>query len=162
MKDPANYIIIITGQRRAGKTFLLYNKIQCFIKEGTDPEEIRLVDPGYRVFITGSNASMLGKEMATTLGGRFLVKEIDTLLFQSNWYSMNGSRSGDFRNTFALRLIIKKLAEGTADEISYNRIRNILQSAGIRVGTATVIEYINYLEDSFLIRSLKNFRYQKE
>lgn len=36
----------------------------------------RLADEGKRVFITGSNANMLSREIATTLGGRFLVKEI--------------------------------------------------------------------------------------
>ncbi len=36
----------------------------------------RLADEKRRVMITGSNARMLSREMATTLGGRFLVKEI--------------------------------------------------------------------------------------
>ncbi|GBU23475.1 ATP-binding protein [Fibrobacteria bacterium R8-3-H12] len=36
----------------------------------------RLADSKYRVFITGSNAQMLSKEIHTTLGGRFLVKEV--------------------------------------------------------------------------------------
>ncbi|MDR1022160.1 MAG: ATP-binding protein [Prevotellaceae bacterium] len=36
----------------------------------------RLADTKYRVFITGSNAKMLSREMHTTLGGRFIAKEI--------------------------------------------------------------------------------------
>ena len=36
----------------------------------------RLVDTGYQVFITGSNAKMLSKEIATTLGGRFYITEV--------------------------------------------------------------------------------------
>lgn len=36
----------------------------------------RLADSKYRVYITGSNAKMLSKDIATTLGGRFIVKEI--------------------------------------------------------------------------------------
>ena len=51
--------------------------------------------------------------------------------------------------------MVKRLAESASDEISYNRIKHIIQSAGIKVGTATIIEYMHYLEDSFLIRSLK-------
>ncbi len=41
----------------------------------------RLVDTDYQVFITGSNAQMLSKEIATTLGGRFLTTEIFPLSF---------------------------------------------------------------------------------
>lgn len=41
----------------------------------------RLADTGYKVYITGSNAVMLGHEIATTLGGRFIIKELHTLLF---------------------------------------------------------------------------------
>ena len=36
----------------------------------------RLADEGRRVFITGSNAHMLSREIASTLGGRFLIQEI--------------------------------------------------------------------------------------
>ena len=36
----------------------------------------RLADQKYRVYITGSNAKMLGKEIATTLGGRFVTREV--------------------------------------------------------------------------------------
>lgn len=36
----------------------------------------RLVDSKYNVYITGSNAKMLSSEIATTLGGRFLIQEI--------------------------------------------------------------------------------------
>ena len=36
----------------------------------------RLADEGKRVFITGSNAHMLSREIASTLGGRFFLQEI--------------------------------------------------------------------------------------
>ena len=36
----------------------------------------RLADENRRVFITGSNAHMLSREIASTLGGRFLIQEI--------------------------------------------------------------------------------------
>ena len=41
----------------------------------------RLADSKYRIFITGSNAQMLSKEIYTTLGGRFIAKEIYLSLF---------------------------------------------------------------------------------
>ncbi|MBP5681020.1 MAG: ATP-binding protein [Bacteroidales bacterium] len=36
----------------------------------------RMADAQYTIFITGSNAKMLSGEMCTTLGGRFLIKEV--------------------------------------------------------------------------------------
>jgi Predicted ATPase (AAA+ superfamily) len=36
----------------------------------------RLADSKYKVFITGSNVQMLGKEIHTTLGGRYVAMEI--------------------------------------------------------------------------------------
>ena len=170
----------------------------------------RLADTSHKVFITGSNAKMLSREIATTLGGRYLIKEIYPLSFreylqmnnvipEKNWeyteqrfeirklfddYFYYGGFPeiirfsekrlwlanlyqkifyGDIiarykiRNDFALKLLIKKLAESTHDEISFNRIRHIIQSAGIKIGTATLIEYIKYLEESWLIYGIKNY-----
>ena len=36
----------------------------------------RLADTNYRVYVTGSNAQMLSNEIATTLGGRFLIETV--------------------------------------------------------------------------------------
>jgi predicted AAA+ superfamily ATPase len=170
----------------------------------------RMADNGYRTFITGSNSEMLSSEMASALGGRFLVMEIETLSFPEfllfhgiqaveniefsparfevmrlfeRYFAEGGFPElvkfkekkeyisnlfqkvflGDIiaryqvRNPFALRLLIKKLAESTMDEVSYNRMRNIIVSTGLQVGTATIIEYVKHLEDAFLIRPLDNF-----
>ena len=42
----------------------------------------RLADSKYRVFVTGSNAQMLSRDIATTLGGRFIVKEVFPFSFE--------------------------------------------------------------------------------
>jgi predicted AAA+ superfamily ATPase len=170
----------------------------------------RMADSNYRVYITGSNSEMLSSEMASTLGGRFMVKEIEVLsfveflrfhgtelaanfefsparfeiirLFESYFGSGGfpelikfGDKKeylstlfqkvflGDIiarnqvRNPFALKVLIKKLAESTMDEVSYNRMKNIINSTGMPVVTSTIIEYVKYLEDSFLISPLENF-----
>jgi hypothetical protein len=170
----------------------------------------RLADGGYQIFITGSNSEMLSTEMASTLGGRFMVMEIETLSFREfllfhgvepgnnigfsperfevirlfgKYFAEGGFPElvkftekkeylsslfqkvflGDIvaryqlRNPLALRLLIKKLAESTMDEVSYNRMRNIIVSTGLPIGTSTVIEYLNYLESSFLLSPLLNF-----
>lgn len=118
---------VLVGLRRAGKSFLLYQKMQQMLKEGHTWDEMlyinfeddrldgfkesdfnlilechaelsdkrpvlfldeiqnidgwekfarRLADSKYRVYITGSNAKMLSREVMTTLGGRYLSIEV--------------------------------------------------------------------------------------
>lgn len=171
----------------------------------------RLADQGRRLFVTGSNASMLSREMATTLGGRFIIREIHPLSFREyltfndvelqsnyqfseqrielralfeNYFYFGGFPEtlhfgnkkeylsnlfqkvfyGDIvarhkiKNDFALKLMIKKMAESVHDETSFSRIRNIIQSVGVKIGTATLIEYFRYLEESYFMFSLTNAR----
>lgn len=124
-EDAGNYVFL--GIRRAGKSYLMYQRIHQLLKKGHTIEEIlyinfederfiglksaelddiklayeetfpyqpiffldeiqvvdgwekfvrRLVDKKYRVYVTGSNAKMLSSEIATTLGGRFLIQEV--------------------------------------------------------------------------------------
>jgi predicted AAA+ superfamily ATPase len=170
----------------------------------------RMADNGFKTYITGSNSEMLSSEMASTLGGRFMVMEIESLSFHEflffnrvvpeeniefsperfevirlfeRYFSEGGFPElirfndkkeylsnlfqkvflGDIiarhqiRNPFALKLLIKKLAESTMDEVSFTRMRNIITSAGMQVGTSTVIEYVKHLEDAFLIAPLANY-----
>lgn len=42
----------------------------------------RLADEGYRVMITGSNATLLSREIASTLGGRYIPREIAPFSFR--------------------------------------------------------------------------------
>lgn len=49
----------------------------------------RIADEGLRVYVTGSNAEMLSAEIASTLGGRFVNKEILPLSF-SEYLRFNG------------------------------------------------------------------------
>ena len=118
---------VLVGVRRAGKSYMLFNKIQQLLKSGVPESEIlyinfederlsdfktedfnlllechnelygkrpmlfldeiqnipnwekfarRMADSKYTVFITGSNSKMLSGEVATTLGGRYIIREI--------------------------------------------------------------------------------------
>lgn len=49
--------------------------------EGWEHFARRLADEKYRVFITGSNAHMMSREISSTLGGRYLTKEIRPFSF---------------------------------------------------------------------------------
>jgi uncharacterized protein len=59
-------------------------------------------------------------------------------------------------NTFALRVLFKKMAESVKQPISYTRLTNIVSSTGSKVGTNTIINYIEYAKDAWLITSIQN------
>lgn len=172
----------------------------------------RLANEKYRVYITGSNAKMLSAEIATTLGGRYMVKEVYPYSFaeylrakgleklSDYWYydtqvvsrvrrefedyfyyggfpesvhvqeKRNWLQSlyqkiflGDIvmryqlRNANALRLLMKKIAESVKQPSSYTRLANVVSSAGQKVQTNTVIDYVSYAEDTWLLFSLTNY-----
>ncbi len=259
-EDNGNYIFL--GIRRAGKSYLMFQRIHELMKRGTDIEEIlylnfederfiglksedldeikrvyeetfssrpiffldeiqivpgwekfvrRLADKSYRVFVTGSNAKMLSSEIATTLGGRFLIQNVYPFSFReflkfegfelkSNWLYTPGTRNGvvrsfdtyfynggfpellsfegkrswlsglyqkiffgdlvarySLRNSDSMRLLVKKLAESVMQPSSYNRLKNIVSSAGESVGVRTIIDYVGYLQETWLIFSLENY-----
>jgi len=141
-EDNGNYVFL--GIRRAGKSFLMYQRIKELVKKGTDMESIlyinfederlyglslmeldqikqtfeenysqkpiffldeiqiiegwekfvrRLADKDYRVYVTGSNAKMLSSEISTTLGGRFLIKNVFPFSFEEYLSASNISLS---------------------------------------------------------------------
>jgi len=59
-------------------------------------------------------------------------------------------------NTFALRILFKKLAESVKQPMSFTRIANIISSTGVKVGKGTIINYIEYAKDAWLIFSIQN------
>ena len=61
------------------------------------------------------------------------------------------------RNTDSMRLLIKKLAESVMQPSSYNRLKNIVSSSGESVRVKTIIDYVNYLKQTWLIFSLENY-----
>jgi predicted AAA+ superfamily ATPase len=56
-----------------------------------------------------------------------------------------------------LKLMVKKLAESVNNETSVNRIKNLIKSTGLSIGSNTLFDYLSYLESSYLIASVSNF-----
>ena len=192
----------------AGKPAVFLDEIQDVF--GWEKYVRRLADNKYRVFVTGSNASMIGREIATTLGGRFFITEIYPYSFPEyltangvsvrknesyglgritvarlfdEWFHWGGFPElssfknkriwlenlyqkifyGDImaryriRNGVAIRLLVKKLAESTGTEISVNRMKNIIASVGVKIGKSTIIDYLGFLQESFVILVAENY-----
>ena len=192
-----------------GKPYLFLDEIQNV--DGWEKFVRRVADMKYRINITGSNSKMLSKEIASTLGGRFMIvnvfpysfkeylsanhienimvdqigtkKRADIVsqyeqyvtygafpelvdiknkrVFLNNIYQTVYLRDiitrNKITNDFAVRLILKKIAESVTKALSFNRLTNIVKSAGISIGKQTVINYVGHMLDSYLIFSLQNY-----
>jgi predicted AAA+ superfamily ATPase len=251
-----NYVFV--GIRRAGKSFLLYQRMQQLLAEGIGWDEMlyinfederltgmtaadlnlllevhlevygkkpmlfldeiqnitgwekfarRMADTKHRVYITGSNAKMLSKEIQTTLGSRYIPVDVYPYSFEeflaanntpidllstkgraevlrrfNDYFYFGGFPEGaslsvkrdyltstyqkiylgdiaarnGIENTFALRVMFKKLAESVKQPLSFTRIANIISSTGAKIGTHTVINYMEYAKDAWLITPVQN------
>ena len=69
-----NLILEVHGMMSKERPILFLDEIQNI--NGWEKFARRLADNKYRVYITGSNAKMLGSDVATTLGGRYITKHI--------------------------------------------------------------------------------------
>lgn len=170
-----------------------------------------LADMKYRVNITGSNSKMLSREIASTLGGRFMVVQVFPYSFTEYLHALGKEKDyrqvlstadradisktyeeyvrygafpelvnirnkreylgniyqtiyiGDIMarnhitNDFAIRLILKKIAESVMKPISFSRLANILNSAGAGIGKQTVINYVGYMIEAYLLFPVQNY-----
>lgn len=205
-------ILLEIGLELAGadnKPYLFLDEIQNI--EGWEKFVRRVADMKYRISITGSNSKMLSSEIASTLGGRFMLVNVYPYSFRE-YLSAQGKEKdylgvistkdradvlgmyaryveygafpelveirnkreylnsiyqtiylGDIitrnkiTNQFAIRIILKKIAESVTRPLSFSRLTNILKSAGTMIGKQTVINYVGYMMDSYLLFTLQNY-----
>ena len=79
-KEELHLIIESYRELFAHRPIIFLDEIQNV--DGWEHFARRLADEKYRVFITGSNAHMLSREISSTLGGRYLTKEIRPFSFK--------------------------------------------------------------------------------
>lgn len=187
---------------------LLFDEIQNI--KGWEHFARRLANQKYAVYLTGSNAKMLSRDIHTTLGGRFAAEKIypysffeyleaQGILMGPEW--MYGSERfkvqqmfhqyllwGGFpesllyknrrrwlndvyekillndiilrnriKNEMALRMTLKRLAESVTKPISYNRIANLIKGTGVSTTTASIIQYVEFAKEAYVIFSIENY-----
>ena len=208
-------MILEIGLEYAGEgklPYLFFDEIQNV--PGWEKFARRVADMKYRVSITGSNSKMLSKEIASTLGGRFMIVQVFPYSF-AEYLTASGKEDiaaaaggvlstpqtaelsglydqyvkfgafpelveiknkrdylnsvyqtiylGDviarnkITNEFAVRLILKKIAEAVMNPLSFSRLCNILKSAGAAIGKQTVINYVGHMIDSYMIFAVQNY-----
>lgn len=191
------------------KPVFFFDEIQNV--EGWEHFARRLANQKYQVFITGSNAKMLGRDIATTLGGRYWTRDVYPFTFKEflesrdvkldkAWFNSQKKRAvvertfneyfyfGGFpeirnvvakrlwlnelynkiffadlvvrnkiRNEAALRLTMRRLAECVGQPTAYNRISNMVKSAGVNCQPNTVMDFVRFMRDACMVFSLTNY-----
>ncbi|MBU2652334.1 MAG: ATP-binding protein [Bacteroidetes bacterium] len=189
--DDFNKLDEIIKEKRVKKIY--FDEIQVI------PEWERYIralhDEKYQVFITGSNASMLSRELGTKLTGRHLIREIfpfsykEFLTFTGGKASTASSRDyfnkGGFpeylkdtdqeilhqilydiiyrdiavrqqvRRHETLKQMLLYIISNISKVLSYNQLKNTFE-----LGSATtVIDYLSYFQDSYLLFTIPRFDY---
>ena len=193
----------------ANKPYLFLDEIQNI--NGWEKFVRRIADMKYRINITGSNSKMLSSEIASTLGGRFIIMNVYPYSFteyltanhrEKNYLDVISTQDradvlslyneyvtfgafpelvdiknkraflssiyqtiylGDIitrnkiSNDFAIKLILKKIAESVTKPLSFSRLTNIFKNTGMAIGKQTVINYVGYMTDSYLLFTLQNY-----
>lgn len=165
-----------------------------------------------RIFLTGSSAKLLSKEIATSLRGRSIATEVLPYSFQEyakahkiekpeppigkkitdqfyqhlkTYFSIGGFPAIQFlhdnerrtilqsyvdavifrdiveryniANTALVKYLIKTLIKNAASPFAVHKFYNNIKSQGHSVGKDTLYQYMEYIEDSFLIFSVPLF-----
>ena len=66
------------------------------------------------------------------------------------------ARNG-IRNVQSLRVLMKKIAETITSEVSYTKLHNAINSIGIKISKDSLISYVGYAEDAYLIFNTHNY-----
>ncbi len=206
--DDFDLILQAYNSMYAFKPILFFDEIQNVV--GWEHFARRLANQKYQVFITGSNAKMLSRDIATTLGARYFDEKVfpysfmeylgasgvdvdddwlygkqrdavmrhfdeyfkwggfpELLLYRNKRHWLNGLYEkivlGDIilrnniKNEQALRLAIKRLSENVMQPTAYNRLANMVKSAGANTNTASIIDYVRYAKEACLLFTLDNY-----
>ena len=204
-----NDLLSVQSEMSDKKGYFFLDEVQNI--DGWEKFARRMADAKEHIYITGSNARMLSREIETTLGGRFFSKKVtpydfgeyltaceiphkeqDLLATRSNgkiraacaqYLQFGGLPEslqykakreyissvyqkvllGDIitrnsiRNDYAVRILIKKVAESVRSEISYSKLQKTLRAVNVSLAKDTIADYLRYAEDAYLLFHLQNY-----
>ena len=61
------------------------------------------------------------------------------------------------RNDYAVKILVKKIAESVRNEISYSKLQKTLHAVNVSLAKDTIADYIRYAEDAYLLFHLQNY-----
>ena len=173
--------------------WLIFDEIQ--IVDGWELYVRQKLDEGFKILITGSNASLLSKELGTKLTGRHITKELFPFSYNEfcsfkklvpneqsleSYLSLGGFPAylkeqnneihtallddiiyrdiavrHQIRDVKSLKQLVVFLATNCSKLISANKLKQYINVKS----TATILEYLHYFEQSYLIQLVPKFSY---
>ena len=103
----------------------------------------------HQYFLTGGLPEVISKE-------NIFKREWLSSLFNKIYFSDLILRHS-VRNSLALKVMIRKMAECIMQPVSYNRIASVVSASGYKIKSDTVTEYCQYIADSFLMFTIENY-----
>lgn len=61
------------------------------------------------------------------------------------------------RDVNGMRLMIRKIAETVGEPLSFTRLQHLISGIGYKISKDTLIEYADYINDSFLLFNIENY-----
>ena len=191
--EPADFELLDELISETDCKLLFFDEIQ--VVEGWELYVRQKLDEGYRVAITGSNASLLSKELGTKLTGRHITKELFPFSYSefcefralkcqvasfTNYMDMGGFPAFlkeenidlhtallddiiyrdvavryNIRDVQSLKHLLLYMASNIGNLITATKLKHLV---GIK-STATVLEYLGFFEQSYLIQLMPKFSY---
>lgn len=190
------------------RPFIYLDEIQ--IIEGWEKFARRMAEQKQRVMITGSNAKMLSREIASSLGGSYIQRYIYPFSFEEylNYFGIRLDKNWEFqpetrlsvvrhfndffyyggfsesfdktdkrewltslyqkilmgdivernkiRNPRIFRILARKLADSVMQPTTLKRLEHIIKSTGDSISPSVLKDYLDYMEDAYLIFSVPN------
>jgi len=164
------YRVYITGSNAK----MLSTEIQTTLGGRFIPVDVYPYD--LKEYLDANNTKYSGNDLFSTDGRAAVLRKFndyfhfgglpETLMFSSKRDYLNSIYQkiylGDIAaryslsNLPALRVMFKKLAESVGQPVSYNRIANIVSSTGAKISVNSVINYVDYAIDAWLITPMQN------
>lgn len=172
---------------------LFFDEIQ--VVDGWELFVRQKLDEGYRVVLTGSNATLLSKELGTKLTGRHITKELFPFSYGEfcafKMLKTGAASFSDYLNSGGFPAFLKEqnidLHSALLDDIIYrdvavrhnikdvhslkhlvlflaSNVGNLISATKLKqlIGiksTATILEYLSFFEQSYLIQLVPKFSY---
>lgn len=201
LRDPDALLEHIDSQLKdSGKYFILLDEIQT-VPEFEDVLNSYLHIRNANVFVTGSNARFLSKDVITEFRGRGWEIRVRPLNFTEYYTRIGGNKQealenyclygglpavaqlekpedkqnclkeifetvylkdvlqrNRLRNADGMRELVRILASSMGSSMNVQRISNTFKSTGkVNIGANTVSQYLEYLQDAFIISEALRF-----
>ena len=137
---------------------------------------MKIMPYSFREYLTACDVSFDEPHRLSTTGSSIIRRHFEEFLFngglpESLMYTVRKNyiesvyqktllgdiiARNDIRNDYAMRVLMKKIAETVRSDVSFSRLHKTLLASGASLSKDTLIDYVENAKDAFLLFSLPN------